>query len=144
MLVTPKVAATIAQRSGIRRSMLLMAARSATMWLSATMTTLYLSEHCQRGWTRHLAECCCTVQFMALYRVALPLSMPTSPTVTVSSLPARQLVNPLARWWTVCDESSDDYQTFNISLGEHQLLEPRKDLCCLVDDDLSFHSIHIE
>ena len=38
----------------------------------------------------------------------------------------------LARWWTVCDESSDDYQTFNISLGEHQLLEPLNDLCTLM------------
>ena len=35
----------------------------------------------------------------------------------------------LVRLWTVCDASSADYQTFNISLGEQQLLEPLKDLC---------------
>ena len=52
MLVTPKLAATIAKHSGLRWSMLLMAARTCTMWLNATMFTLYLSEHCHRGWTR--------------------------------------------------------------------------------------------
>ena len=37
--------------------MLLMAARSATMWLNATLCTIYLSEHCMRGWTRFLGLC---------------------------------------------------------------------------------------
>lgn len=84
MLITPKLAATISRRSGVRRSMLLMAARSCTMWLNATIATIYLNEHCQRGWTR---------------------------------------------LWTVCDASSKDYKLFNISLGQHPLLEPLEDLC---------------
>ena len=36
----------------------------------------------------------------------------------------------------MCHPSSDDYQTFNISLGEHQLLEPLNDLCSLDHDHL--------
>ena len=96
MLATPKLAATIALHSGIRRSMLLMAARSCTMWLNATVFTLYLSEHCQRGWTR---------------------------------------------LWTVCDPSSPHYTVFNIRLGEHQLLEPLKDLCLSDDHRVIFSCI---
>ena len=84
MLVTPKLAAMMSQRSRIRRSMLLMAARTATMWLNAALCTIYLSEHCQRGWTRY---------------------------------------------WNVCNVASEEYKEFNISLGEHQLLEPVADLC---------------
>ena len=84
MLVTPKLATMMSQRSRIRRSMLLMAARTATMWLNAALSTIYLSEHCQRGWTRY---------------------------------------------WNVCNVASEEYKEFNISLGEHQLLEPVADLC---------------
>ena len=84
MLVTPKLAAMMSQRSRINRSMLLMAARTATMWLNAALYTIYLSEHCQRGWTRY---------------------------------------------WNVCNVASEEYKQFNISLGEHQLLEPVADLC---------------
>ena len=84
MLVTPKLAALMSQRSRIRRSMLLMASRTATMWLNAALYTIYLSEHCQRGWTRY---------------------------------------------WNVCNVASEEYKEFNISLGEHQLLEPVADLC---------------
>ena len=84
MLVTPKLAAMMSQRSRIRRSMLLMAARTSTMWLNASLYTIYLSEHCQRGWTRY---------------------------------------------WNVCNVASEEYKQFNISLGEHQLLEPVADLC---------------
>ena len=84
MLVTPKLAAMMSQRSRIRRSMLLMAARTATMWLNAALCTICLSEHCQRGWTRY---------------------------------------------WNVCNVASEEYKEFNISLGEHQLLEPIADLC---------------
>ena len=84
MLVTPKLAAMMSQRSRIRRSMLLMAARTSTMWLNAALCTIYLSEHCQRGWTRY---------------------------------------------WNVCNVASEEYKEFNISLGEHQLLEPVADLC---------------
>ena len=84
MLVTPKLAAMMSQRSRIRRSMLLMAARTSTMWLNAVLCTIYLSEHCQRGWTRY---------------------------------------------WNVCNVASEEYKEFNISLGQHQLLEPVADLC---------------
>lgn len=84
LLLTPKLAALISERSALRRSMLLMAARSATMWLNATLCTIYLNEHCMRGWTR---------------------------------------------FWTVCNPLTEHYQNLNISLGEHQLLDPTNDLC---------------
>ena len=29
----------------------------------------------------------------------------------------------------VCDERTEDYQLFNISLGDHPILEPKTDLC---------------
>ena len=37
--------------TGMRRSMLLMAARLGTMWLAAVLSTLYLNTHCMNGWT---------------------------------------------------------------------------------------------
>jgi hypothetical protein len=34
-----------------------------------------------------------------------------------------------ARFWTVCNPLTEHYQNLNISLGEHQLLDPTNDLC---------------
>ena len=51
MGITPPLARIISRRSGIQRSMLLMAARTGTMWLNATLCAIYMSEHCMRGWT---------------------------------------------------------------------------------------------
>eukprot|EP00438_Fugacium_kawagutii_P008200 Skav229043 [mRNA] locus=scaffold2828:38139:43017:+ [translate_table: standard] len=65
MFITPRVVKIFSEATGMRRSMLLMAARLGTMWLAGV----------------------------------------------------------------VCDESTEDYQLFNISLGDHPLLEPLADLC---------------
>ena len=54
MGITPPLARIISRRSGIQRSMLLMAARTGTMWLNATLCAIYMSEHCMRGWTTFL------------------------------------------------------------------------------------------
>ena len=51
MFVTPKVVALFADATGVRRSMLLMAARLGTMWLAAVLSTFYLTTHCMNGWT---------------------------------------------------------------------------------------------
>eukprot|EP00435_Cladocopium_sp_Y103_P037993 s1603_g10.t1 len=64
MFITPKLVAFFSIATGMRRSMLLMAARLSTMWLAA-----------------------------------------------------------------VCDESTEDYKLFNISLGDNTILEPKADLC---------------
>ena len=84
MLITPKLVAGFHAATGIRRSMLLMAARLGTMWLAAVLVSLYLSPECMNGWT--------------LFR-------------------------------RVCDENTEDYQRWNISIGDHNLLEPKQDLC---------------
>ncbi|CAK9018032.1 unnamed protein product [Durusdinium trenchii] len=58
MLITPKLALLFSKLSGsIRRSMLLMAARTATSWLNATLCTIYMSEHCMSGWTTFWTMC---------------------------------------------------------------------------------------
>ena len=84
MFITPKAVERFALATGIRRSMLLMAARLGTMWLVAVLVTLYLSTHCMNGWTH---------------------------------------------FWKVCQESAGDYRAFNISIGDHHILEPKADLC---------------
>ena len=55
--ITPKVVERFALATGIRRSMLLMAARLGTMWLVAVLVTLYLSTHCMNGWTHFWKVC---------------------------------------------------------------------------------------
>jgi len=84
IFITPKAVEWFALATGIRRSMLLMAARLGTMWLVAVLFTLYLSTHCMNGWTH---------------------------------------------FWMVCEESTGDYRAFNISIGDHHILEPKADLC---------------
>ena len=83
-LITPKLVAGFHAATGIRRSMLLMAARLGTMWLAAVLVTFYLSTECMNGWTL---------------------------------------------FWQVCDENTEDYQRWNISIGDNSLLEPKEDLC---------------
>ena len=51
MFITPKLVAFFSDATGLRRSMLLMAARLGTMWLAAVLSTLYLTTHCMNGWT---------------------------------------------------------------------------------------------
>ena len=58
--------------------------------------------------------------------------MSDSFTAKVSSVP--KATRELARLWTVCDPRTEDYKSFNITLGDHQLLEPLNDLCFLDDD----------
>ena len=84
MFITPKAAAVFSARTGLRRSMLFMAGRLVTMWLAATLTTLYLSPHCMNGWVFA---------------------------------------------WKVWDERTEEYENFNITFGDTQLLEPKADLC---------------
>ena len=84
IFITPKAVEWFALATGIRRSMLLMAARLGTMWLVAVLVTLYLSTHCMNEWTH---------------------------------------------FWMVCEESTGDYRAFNISIGDHHILEPKADLC---------------
>ena len=84
MFVTPKLVTIFHTTTGIRRSMLLMAARLGTMWLVAVLTTLYLNPHCMNGWTV---------------------------------------------FWQVCDEKSEHYDKWNMSIGNYSILEPKRDLC---------------
>ena len=84
MFITPKLATFFHTTTGIRRSMLLMAARLGTMWLVAVLTTLYLNPHCMNGWTL---------------------------------------------FWQVCDEKSEHYDMWNMSIGHYSILEPKRDLC---------------
>eukprot|EP00438_Fugacium_kawagutii_P017391 Skav217993 [mRNA] locus=scaffold3329:193907:196198:- [translate_table: standard] len=51
MFITPRVVKVFSELTGIRRSMLLMAARLGTMWLAAVVSTIYLTTHCMNGWT---------------------------------------------------------------------------------------------
>ena len=51
MFITPKLVAFFSDATGMRRSMLLMAARLGTMWLAAVLSTFYLTTHCMNGWT---------------------------------------------------------------------------------------------
>ena len=103
------------------RSMLLMAARSATMWLNATLCTVYLSERCIRGWTQFLAVKLDELQHLQ------PCNCDTCP-----------------RFWTVCQESTEDYQNLNISLGDHQLLNPTSDLCILSRKGVKLENLTID
>ena len=57
MFVTPRAVHMFAAFSGVRRSMLLIAARLVTMWLAASLTTLYLSPQCINGWTSTWKVC---------------------------------------------------------------------------------------
>ena len=84
MFITPKLATFFHATTGIRRSLLLMAARLGTMWLVAVLTTLYLNPHCMNGWTL---------------------------------------------FWQVCDEKSEHYDMWNMSIGDYSILEPKRDLC---------------
>ena len=84
MFITPRLVKFFHIATGIKRSMLLMAARLGTMWLVAFLTTLYLSTHCMNGWTL---------------------------------------------FWQVCNEKSEHYQLWNMSIGDHSILEPKRDLC---------------
>ena len=52
MFITPKAVAFFADATGMRRSMLFMAARLGTMWLAAVLSTIYLTTHCMNGWTQ--------------------------------------------------------------------------------------------
>ena len=52
MFITPQAVATFSNASGMRRSMLSMAARLFTMWLAAVLSTVYLTTHCMNGWTQ--------------------------------------------------------------------------------------------
>ena len=51
MFITPKVVKAFSDATGMRRSMLMMAARLGTMWLAAVLSTVYLTTHCMNGWT---------------------------------------------------------------------------------------------
>ena len=67
MFATPRAVALFADATGIRRSMLSMAARLGTMWLAAVLSTFYLTTHCMNGWT-HLWKapgriCCSMFEF---------------------------------------------------------------------------------
>ena len=84
MFITPKLATFFHATTGIKRSMLLMAARLGTMWLVAVLTTLYLNPHCMNGWTL---------------------------------------------FWQVCDEKSEHYDMWKMSIGDYSILEPKRDLC---------------
>ena len=84
MFITPKLVTFFHTTTGIRRSMLLMAARLGTMWLVAVLTTLYLNPHCINGWTL---------------------------------------------FWQVCDEKSEHYDMWKMSIGDYSILEPKRDLC---------------
>ena len=84
IFITPRLATFFHTTTGIRRSMLLMAARLGTMWLVAVLTTLYLDPHCMNGWTL---------------------------------------------FWQVCDEKSEHYDMWNMSVGDYSILEPKRDLC---------------
>ena len=84
MFITPRLVTFFHIATGIRRSMLLMAARLGTMWLAAFLTTLYLNTHCMNGWTL---------------------------------------------FWQVCNEKSEHYQLWNMSIGDYSILEPKRDLC---------------
>ena len=84
MFVTPQMATFFHTTTGIRRSMLLMAARLGTMWLVAVLTTLYLNPHCMNRWTL---------------------------------------------FWEVCDEKSEHYDMWKMSIGDYSILEPKRDLC---------------
>ena len=57
IFVTPRAVAKFSAFSGVRRSMLLIATRLVTMWLAASLTTLYLSPHCINGWTSTWKVC---------------------------------------------------------------------------------------
>ena len=52
MFITPKAVRFFADATGIRRSMLFMAARLGTMWLAAVLSTIYLTTNCMNGWTQ--------------------------------------------------------------------------------------------
>ena len=84
MFITPKLATFFHTTTGIKRSMLLMAARLGTMWLIAVLTTLYLNPHCMNRWTL---------------------------------------------FWQVCDEKSEHYDMWKMSIGDYSILEPKRDLC---------------
>ena len=57
MFITPKLVAIYSARTGLCRFWLFMAARLVTMWLAATLTTLYLSTDCMNGWTHTWKVC---------------------------------------------------------------------------------------
>ncbi|CAK9026054.1 LRR receptor-like serine/threonine-protein kinase FLS2 (Protein FLAGELLIN-SENSING 2) (Protein FLAGELLIN-SENSITIVE 2), partial [Durusdinium trenchii] len=71
MLITPRLAMRMSQRSQIRRSMLLMAARTCTMWLNATLCAIYMSEHCMRGWTTFWTMCSPQSDLYHTFKVSL-------------------------------------------------------------------------
>ena len=48
----PLAVAMFSDATGMRRSMLSMAARLFTMWLAAVLSTLYLTTHCMSGWAQ--------------------------------------------------------------------------------------------
>ena len=52
MFITPLAVAMFSDATGMRRSMLSMAARLFTMWLAAVLSTLYLTTHCMNGWAQ--------------------------------------------------------------------------------------------
>ncbi|CAK9026241.1 Putative leucine-rich repeat receptor-like protein kinase, partial [Durusdinium trenchii] len=71
MGITPPLARIISRRSGIQRSMLLMAARTGTMWLNATLCAIYMSEHCMRGWTTFWTMCSPQSDLYHTFKVSL-------------------------------------------------------------------------
>eukprot|EP00913_Durusdinium_trenchii_P009222 g8669.t1 len=91
-----KLAMWFSKRSRVPRSMLLMAARTGTMWLNATLCAIYMNEHCVRGWTTFWPMCDPESDLYRNFKVSLgrhPLLDP------IRDLCARN-----DRWWTT-DES---------------------------------------
>ncbi|CAK9109341.1 unnamed protein product [Durusdinium trenchii] len=92
LLITPKLAMWFSKRSRVPRSMLLMAARTGTMWLNATLCAIYMNEHCMRGWTTFWPMCDPESDLYRNFKVSLgrhPLLDP------IRDLCARN-----DRWWT--------------------------------------------
>ena len=85
MLITPKAVAMFSARTGLRRSMLFMAGRLVTMWLAATLTTLYLSTHCLNGWTFFWKVCDETTKDFAVFNITFGDTQILEPKVDLCS-----------------------------------------------------------
>ncbi|CAK8990647.1 unnamed protein product [Durusdinium trenchii] len=57
LIITQRLAERFSRWANMRRSLLLMAARLATMWLYATVCAIVLNEQCMRGWTKFWKVC---------------------------------------------------------------------------------------
>ena len=85
MFITPRAVAMFSARSGLRRSMLFMAGRLVTMWLAATLTTLYLSTHCLNGWTFFWKVCDETTKDYAVFNITFGDTQILEPKVDLCS-----------------------------------------------------------